>query len=198
MLKLKKVAITGDIASGKTTVCHFFEEFGAYVVYTDDIVDELLIPNSIIGKKVIALLGEEILKCGKLDKKKIADEVFNNPSLLYQLEAIIHPEVQHLIEAKYCTVSALNYALFVVEIPLLFEAKMESYYDIIVLVTAQKELSKQRFCKHRNFSLSEFDRRQKRLIPLSKKVKKAQFLIENNGTRDELKEKAKTIFNQLT
>lgn len=197
MLKLKKVAVTGDIASGKSTICRFFEELGCYVVSSDDLVNELLIPNSEIGKKIISLLGDQILQKGKLDKKKIAEKVFSSPALLDQLEKLLHPEVQRLIEERYLEALAHPPSLFLAEVPLLFEAKLEKFYDVIILVTAESKLRAKRFHSSRLFSLSELKRREGRLLPFAEKVKRSHFIIENNGDEVALREKVKAIFNQL-
>lgn len=69
MLKLSRVAVTGSIASGKSTVCHLFKELGAYTISADEIVHELLVPDSPLGRSVVELLGREIIKDGFLDKR---------------------------------------------------------------------------------------------------------------------------------
>ena len=98
MLKSKKIAITGNLASGKSTVCQFFKEQGAYVVSSDEIVHQLLSPETNIGKKVIALLGKDIVVEDRLNREAIAKIVFRDRQLLLRLEELLHPEVQKEIE----------------------------------------------------------------------------------------------------
>ena len=93
MLKLKKIAITGGLSAGKTTVCQLFKECGAYVMSADEIVHRLLSPHTRIGQQVIALLGSDILSGAEIDRKKVSEKVFPYPDKLRALERIIHPAV---------------------------------------------------------------------------------------------------------
>src|SRR5580700_5876146 len=98
MLKTKKIAVTGGLAAGKTTVCQIFKELGAYVVSADEIVHQLLSPGTTVGQQVIKLLGSDIISGQELDRKKIAAKVFFQRDLLHLLEEIIHPAVFDEIE----------------------------------------------------------------------------------------------------
>src|SRR5579872_4450591 len=139
MLKLVKIAITGGVASGKSTVCQFFKELGAYVVNADAIVHQLLKPDSHLGQQVIRLLGSEVLHNGQLDRGRIAEKVFRDPKQLKALEKILHPEVIHRIAEEYeKAVKDGSYTSFVVEIPLLFEIQGESFYDAVIAVLADE------------------------------------------------------------
>lgn len=195
MLKLKKVAITGGIASGKTTLCRFFEEKGAYVLLADKIVHELLIPTTELGKRIIKLLGPSVVVDGFFDRKKIAAVVFNEEELLAKLEQLLHPEVQKVIETRYREVSEKNqkYSLFVVEIPLLYESNMDTYFDQIVVVTADPDK-----CQQRWGNAFEYERRLKRQMHPVEKAKKADFVIENNGDLAAFKSSFEKIYEQLT
>src|SRR6478672_5591088 len=94
----KKIAVTGGLSSGKSTVCQFFREFGAYVTNADEIVHRLLTPEKSVGQQVINLFSEDILTNGQIDRSKIAEKAFSNPKLLQALEDLVHPIVQHEIE----------------------------------------------------------------------------------------------------
>ncbi len=89
---MRKVAVTGGIASGKSTVTGFFQKFGAYVVSADQIVHKLLSSHT-ASKQVQFAPGNEILTDGCIDRKKVADAVFRKPKLLQELEAFLHPLV---------------------------------------------------------------------------------------------------------
>ena len=108
MLRLKKIAVTGNVASGKSTVCLFLKECGAYVVNADSIVHKLLSPETTLGKSIINLLGYDVIIDGQFDRRAIAEKVFKDYSLLKDLEKILHPEVQKEINKEYQT----NLAIF--------------------------------------------------------------------------------------
>jgi dephospho-CoA kinase len=198
MLTLKKIAVTGGIASGKSTVCHFFQEYGAFVLNADEIVHTFLSLHSDIGKKVIALLGEDIVVQGTLSRETIACKVFCDPYLLKSLEELLHPEVQRVIEEQYSQISKQNYSLFIVEIPLLFEGRLERFYDVKILVIADEKICEERFLQKTGKNASEFKTRNQRFIPQEEKIKMVDFVIENNRHLDDLKQQVTHIYNHLT
>ena len=199
MLTLKKVAVTGGLSSGKSTVCRLFEELGSYVVSADAIVHQLLSPDTAVGRQVISLLGSDSVRDHHFDRKKIADEVFSHPDLLRALEKILHPAVLSEIKTKYLQIkSEQKYSLFVAEIPLLYESESEHFYDAVIAIMAAPDTCRARFKEQRPDADQEFDRRMNRQLPPLQKAAKAQFVIENNGSFDELKQKVEAIHSQLT
>ena len=102
---MKKVAVTGGIASGKSTVLVLFQELGAYTIDADAIVHQLLPLHTDLGKRIVALLGDAVVIEGQLNRTAIARKVFRDLSLLKKLEEQIHPEVQKQIETHYERIS---------------------------------------------------------------------------------------------
>ncbi len=199
MLKLKKIAVTGGLAAGKTTVCQLFKELGAYVVSADEIVHQMLSPDTVVGQQVVSLLGSDIVSGLGIDRKKIAAKVFTHPDLLQALEKIIHPAVFDEIERRYQAILKENrYPLFIAEIPLLYEAAGEKGFDAVISVNATPELCRKRFMEHTSNPSEEFDRRMMRQIHSEQKAAKATFIIQNNGSLAELKDDVKFLFLQLT
>ncbi len=196
MLKFRKVAVTGTIASGKTTVCQLFKELGAYVVSADEIVHQLLSPDTDIGKKVITLLGKDVVINGRFSRKAIANKVFCDERLLLALEELLHPEVQKEIEVKYRE-NFQKYSLFVAEVPLLFESDLQDFYDTTIAVTADEERCKRRFIETTSYDEAEFMRRVERLVALEQKAKMADLTIENNGSLEELRASVKKVYTIL-
>ena len=119
MLTLKKVAITGGLSCGKSSVCRLFKELGAHVVSADEIVHQLLSSTKRLGQQVIELLGDDIVVDGKIDRNIIAKKVFEDKILLHSLEKLIHPVVLNEIEKQYQQISNQGtFPLFIAEIPL--------------------------------------------------------------------------------
>ena len=192
-LALKRIAVTGGIASGKSTVCRLFEELGACYVSADEIVHQLLVPTTQIGKDIIALLGEDIVVGKTLDRMRIAKKVFCDPSLLRELEKRIHPEVQRVIETKYKTISPQHTSFFVAEVPLLFEANLQDWYDEVLVVVGDEKECRTRF----QYNEDEYILRAQHLIPIEEKIKKAGKVIYNTGTLDHLRQTIYPIFFAL-
>jgi len=187
MLHLKKIAVTGGIASGKTTVCQILRNYGAYVVSADEIVHQLLSSNTLLTGKVVDLLGTEVLSNSQLDRKKIAEVVFAHPEKLRALEKILHPAVFDEITKTYERVCAEGLSLFfVVEMPLLYETESAPFYDVVIAVIADDLLCRNRFQKHTGLSMKHYDLRYKQQIPPDQKAARAHFTLFNNGTIQEL------------
>ena len=189
---MRKIAVTGRLAVGKSTVCRILKEYGAYVINADEIVDRLLSPYTTTGKKVVELLGSDIVVQNQIDKKKISKIVFSDSNKLNALEKILHPSVKQEIEKLYNTVKDdHSYKFFVAEIPLLFEAGMEKDFDTVITVTADVEIARRRFGK------DYFEERQKRQLPPDTKASKSHFVITNNSDLNALKSSIQKIMDTL-
>ena len=186
MLKLKKIAITGGVASGKTTVCQFFKELGAYVVHADAIVHELLNPDTDLGQQVIRQFGTEIIENGQISRRIIAEKVFKDPKQLQKLEELLHPAVLQKIEERYTAACDKGYySSFVVEIPLLFEIGADKFYDMVVAVMTDEAKAKKRF-EQAGFQKTEYDLRMSRQLKPEQKAAKSHYTIHNNGSLEDL------------
>lgn len=198
MLKLKKIAVTGGLASGKTSVCRILEtKCNAYVVSADSIVHELLTSDPEIIRKTTQLLGSNILENGHLIRSKIAEIVFSDMEKLQELERLLHPVVIEKIEKLYQQVkNSLNYSFFVAEVPLLFECHLESRFDFVITVISGEEMCQQRFLKAGG-SKEEYSKRTNRQTPMSDKAKKAHFVINNCGSIEDLTQQVLNISQKL-
>lgn len=202
MLKCKKVAVTGGLSSGKTAVCHLFGQLNAYVVNADKVVHELLSLQTPIGNRVVALLGSVVVKNGALDSKVldrnlIAQKVFKDPLLLKKLEAVLYPAVFERIEQHYQEALHLKSPLFIAEIPKLFEAKMESWFDVVITVAAEEDVCMERF-ESKGGTKDEYRQRMNNQMPIKEKIERSHYVIENNGDLSLLKSSVTNLFHVLT
>lgn len=186
MLKSRKIAVTGNLACGKSSVCRFFKEFGAEVVDADQIVHQLLDKDAAIGKKLVDILGEEIMIDGKISRQKIAEKVFQKPEPLERLEKLLHPAVHQEIEKRFQKCKA---PLFVAEVPLLFESETHEDYDAIIVVVSDQG--------KKRFTGTSFEERLARQLPLEEKAVRGDYIIENNGSLEELKTKTRQLYEGL-
>lgn len=197
MLKLKKIAVTGTLSSGKTTVCNYLKELGACVVSADEIVHQLLSPQSLTGRKVIQLLGNSVVHQNNFDRKKIAEIVFNDDKMLKSLEGILYPAVSELIEQSYQKAcSEGNCSLFVAEVPLLYEAKMERSYDAVIAVLSDEASCLRRFMATGG-TKEQFERRMLKQLPSQKKLEMAPYHLINQGDLAQLKRETADLYQQL-
>lgn len=189
---LKKVAVTGGIASGKTTVCRMFEEMGAAVYFADEIVHKLFLEPRLV-EILSREFGEQIVENGQINRKALGNLVFKDPQKLKKLEGLLHPMVLESMEQKYAKAKGL---FFIAEIPLLYEIGADERFDAVVAVVADEKVAKQRFMA-KGFSEEEFKDRSKRQLSSEKKAKRAHFVITNNGTLEQLREQLLQLKDEL-
>ena len=190
---LKKIAITGNLGSGKSEALKIFKKLGSFIVDADKIAHDLLENDEDLKNRTKTLLGNEIFENGKIDRKKIAKIVFSNDDKLKKFEKLIHPKILNEIENFYEKVKNQNFEFFVVEIPLLFEIKGQSYFDIVITISIKDMIAKKRY-KDKDYNL-----RIKKQMPNVEKEKLSDFVIENNQSISALeysiKKLSKTIKN---
>ena len=181
-----RIALTGGIACGKSLVAKFLNDFGVETIDADDIVHEL-IPDP-------------------AERKRIAAEVFADEAKRKALEARIHPRVKRKIQAfqdfrretEGGLVSCLkSKVLRVAIIPLLFETRWDADYDIICCVRSARETQVARMMETRGYTREEAEARLKAQMPVEEKAAKSHYVIENDGTAEELKFKVAEFVNWL-
>jgi dephospho-CoA kinase len=199
MLKLRKVAITGGLSCGKSSVCRILKEFGAYVVSADKIVHQLLSSDANLGQEIVHLLGPSVLVNQKLDRSRIARIVFHDLELLKALETLVHPAVYKELDREYQKQQNHPHPppLFIAEIPLLFESGGQREYDFTVAVVANVEICCKRFEEATGRDQKEFRNRMARQLSLSDKAILADYVIMNNGTLSDLQQTTKELYQEL-
>lgn len=191
-----KVAITGNIGSGKSTFTKFLFEAGYPVILADDISKEILAGDPEVKVQVINEFGAESFQGNKINKKYIADRVFSDPKKLKKINSILHPRVRKRIDFLSKDYFKTNYIVFV-EAALIFESKIENMYDYVVLITSNLNIRMKRSTMNKKLSEEEFIKRDNNQMNDKSKLKKADFIFTNDGTKAELKQKAILLINLL-
>lgn len=195
-MKAKKIAVTGSLSSGKSTVCRFLKELGAYTVNADEIVHRLLAPTTDVSRQVVELFGMDILTNGSIDRSKVAIKAFSDPLLLHALECLLHPLVRDQIEKEYLLWST-SYPLFVAEVPLLFETGSDVDYAATIAVKSSQEQCIQRFERTKDHRGTTYQQRMNRQFTGEEKASRATYVIDNNCSLDELKVAVAKLYVQL-
>lgn len=180
-----KIALTGNLGSGKSTAGKFFEGDGIYIFDADKIIRNFYEEGGEVYHRVIEAFGMGILDDkGNIDRKRLADLVFNDEEKLKLLESITHQALYKRLEEEFKRLAPNSIAL--VEASLLIEKGTYKNYHVLVVVYAPYEVCKNRTLKA-GYSLEDFERRWKKQMPPEEKLKYAHFVIDNKGTLEELK-----------
>lgn len=190
------VGLTGGIATGKSTVLQYLSDSGASTCSADAIVHELLLEPGVL-EMVRGQFGDGVfLPDGSLDKKALAGVVFAREDRRKALEAILHPLVQQRMQEWLSAQQKKGASIAVCEIPLLFEAGLESMVDTIVTVSAEHQQQTRRLL---NKGLDEKDANQRiaAQMPLEEKVRRSEYVIDNSGSLEDLKRQTDRVWEQL-
>jgi dephospho-CoA kinase len=183
-----KVALTGSIASGKSTLLRFFEARGIATLDADEIVGGLYKKPG-VRRKIIALFHTA-------DRKQIASAVFSSPRKRRELERILHPLVARELKRRLDCFKAEGRSVVVVEVPLLFEAGLQKLFDKVIAVRASKRGQIARL-KREGMSEAEALLRISSQLSTREKVKKADFVIDNTGGLPDAIRDAERVLREL-
>ena len=185
-----KVAVTGNIGTGKSTATRVFEWEG-FTVVNSDLIGHELYRRDDVGEKIVGIFGSDILTRGHIDRRKLKNIVFYDYEKLKQLNAVMHPEI--LKEVRKLTSGNGNY---VIEGALLVEAGFKDY-DILVVVTIDREEQIKRLMKKGKYTEEEIENIIASQMPQEDKIEKADYVIDNSGSLEEFKENVKKIVKEI-
>ncbi|TVP80972.1 MAG: dephospho-CoA kinase [Puniceicoccaceae bacterium] len=190
-----KIGLTGGIGCGKSTVVGFFREAGWRTLEADAIVRELLADDTALQGRLRARWGEAVFdRSGAVDRKAIAAKVFKDTTELDWLESQLHP----MVRARWsAALSEAGNAPCLVEIPLLFEKRLETEFDLTVCVACPYNLVEKRMVA-RGYTSAEIAQRYKRQMPLETKTELADHLISNAGSLEFLKRQTMRLIEPIT
>jgi dephospho-CoA kinase len=193
-----RVALTGNIASGKSAVARIWADAGIPVVRADDLAREVVGPGTEGLQSVREEFGEGVLlEDGTLDRDATRRLVFGDPVARGRLEEILHPLIGARREEWIRIHEEHGTPLAVAEIPLLFEAELQDDYDIVVLVFAPREERLRRIVSDRGIQENEALRIMAAQIPSREKMARADFVLDNGGTLGDLEIRSLALLDLL-
>lgn len=192
------VALTGNIASGKSTVAELFQRWGATVIDADRLVRESQAPGQPVLRAIANALGEEFIgPGGELRRDALRRRIMVDPAARATLERLVHPEVLRRRAALESAARARGDPIVVSDIPLLFESADPSLFDAVVLVDAAPAMRKRRLIAERGLSEEEATSMIASQMPSEPKRARSTWVIDNDGSREELERAAAAVWRAL-
>lgn len=192
------IGLTGGFGTGKSTVAAMLEELGAKVINADHIVHQQMALTGSCYRPIVQKFGQGILTDKEIDRRKLGDIVFRDFQKMAELERIVHPivrkEINKLLQ-KYREEGKAK--IVVLDVPLLFEAKLHKDMDLNVVVQATQEKQIQQATARLNISREEALRRIRLQMPLEEKIKMADVVIDNDGTKIQTRKQVTELWQNL-
>ena len=194
---MKKVAITGNICSGKSFVLKVINKLGHSTFSSDDAIKNKLYRDKTIIKTISKEFPSSVDLEGNIDRESLATSIFNNKKKKEKLENIVYPALKKLIKKALYKTSLSGKGKIFYEIPLLFEKNLEKEFDKIILVKCSKKMQKTRALKRKNMSLKRLNKILSYQTNDCLKIRKVNFIINTNLSKFDTISKTKSIIKKI-
>ncbi|MBP2648095.1 MAG: Dephospho-CoA kinase [Gemmatimonadetes bacterium] len=192
------VALTGNVASGKSTVASLFRRWGAVIIDADQLVREVQSPGNPVLGAIVRRFGSGVLRPdGTLDRGQLRAMVLASPDALKELNAMVHPAVNRRRTALVAQAREAGAQVVVTDIPLLFEVADPDSFDVVVLVDAPEELRRQRLFERSGLPRHESDRLMAAQLPATMKRPRADYIIDNDSDMAALEARTAEVWASL-
>ncbi|MCT3045357.1 dephospho-CoA kinase [Leuconostoc mesenteroides] len=193
------VGLTGGIATGKSTVSALLRQAGFPIVDADIVAREVVEPGTPTLEKIKLAFGPGIIDNGVLDRRKLGQIVFEDGAQLKKLNDIMQPAISSAMADKINFWRLQNVPILVLDVPLLFERDYDKnkLVDKIIVVTASEEIQLSRLENRDQLSNMEARNRVKAQLPMSQKIARADYVIDNNGRIEELQEQVTVLIKKI-
>lgn len=179
---MRRIGLTGGIATGKSHVRAVFEALGVPTIDADVLARDAVAPGSAAFEAVKARFGPAVLDArGGLDRRKLGDVVFADAEARKELEKIIHPGVVEAIERWFSSLDAQNHPFAIADVPLLYEAGRDKDYDAVIVTACEPATQIRRVVARDGISEAEARQRIAAQLPLADKVARADYVIKTDG-----------------
>jgi dephospho-CoA kinase len=197
---VKRVGLTGGIASGKSTVCEQLRRRGCLILDADQIAHQLIVKGQPCYTPVVEVFGPQILNdTGKIDRQKLGNLAFHNPALLQHLNRIIHPEVIRQIQMKLAIIEAeSSRSRTIVEASVMIESGFHTSFQYLILVTCTPAQQIERLWIRNGLSEGEARLRMAAQLPLEEKKSLADWVIDNSGSLEQTQAQVDRLWQELT
>jgi dephospho-CoA kinase len=195
---MRRIALTGGIATGKSHVRAQFEALGVPTIDADTLAHEAVAPGTPGLAAVVARFGRDVLAAdGTLDRRKLASIVFMDAAARCDLEAIVHPAVRRATEEWFDQLDPARYPFAIADIPLLYEVGRDQDFDAVIVAAVDPDTQVRRVVHRDGATEDEARQRLAAQLPIGDKIAKADYVIRTDGTFEETSAQVRALFEQL-
>ncbi len=192
------LGLTGGIATGKSTVSAMLRERGIPVIDADVIAREVVEPGKPAYEAIVKHFGRDILlPGGEINRKLLGDVVFSDETERQKLNAIVHPEVRRVMREQAKQAEREGAPIVFMDIPLLYESKLQHLVDKIVVVYAPAAMQLTRMMERDELDEEQANKRLRAQLPIEQKKLDADYVIDNTGTREETEKQVEELLAEL-
>ena len=196
-MSVRKVALTGGIATGKSYVATRLRDAGIPIVDADALARDVVAPGTPALAAIRKRFGPDaVRRDGTMDRVRVGQIVFKDKRARLDLEAIVHPAVIKAINDFFNTLPKRT-PFAVADIPLVFETGREKEFDAIIVVACPREMQLQRLMERNKLSKEDAERRLAAQLPIDQKVKKATYVINNEGSFEDTNKQVDALIQKL-
>lgn len=194
------IGLTGGIGSGKSLVSELLrQEWHLPVIDADRLARQVVEPGTILNQELQECFGSKFFDTkGRLKRADLAAHVFSNPTELKKLNERIHPAIRQAITETYHNLSAENPPIIILDAPLLYENGLDKSVAKVIVVWANKMLCLKRLKKYRKMDPEDAQKRMAHQIPLQRKKKWANYVINNTGSTEKTRQSTEAALKQLS
>ena len=194
---MRRVALTGGIATGKSHVRARFEKLGVPTSDADTLARQVVAPGTPGLAEVVRRFGQDVLEPnGTLNRRKLADIVFADAEARKDLEAIVHPKVKAATDRWFAALDG-SHAVAIADIPLLYEAGRDKDFDEVIVVACEPETQVQRIVARDRLTEKEARARLAAQLPIAEKVRRADHIIRTDGSFADTERQVEEIYRLL-
>ena len=194
---VRRIGLTGGIASGKSYVRARFEALGVATVDADVLARDAVMPGSLALQRIVERFGTGILDAsGALDRRAMGTLAFGDQESRRELEGIIHPSVRQALD-KWFQALPPSRPFGIADVPLMYETGLQQEYDRIIVTACESETQLRRLMARNGLTKAEAMQRMAAQWPLAEKVRRADYVIRTDGTLDQTAEQVGVVYRSL-